>query len=389
MGPVCAATFTLRKMSRPILLVMFAIIATLGGAQTADGVSSRRPRKTPVPLKNLKKDLKASAQALQTQWQVSTPAGETWAGINAWQRFVIVDALAQYTELSGDRSYTAQIERAVVNHAGLDGNDDDLWAVIASLHIYRLHQSPTLLEFSRTKFSELTDKYWDETCGGGMWWDHQRTYKNAITNELLLYAATLLYRATDDPVYSAWAYKEWVWFRGSGMINNDGLVNDGLNSACKNNGSPTYTYNQGVILGGLVNLYTIEGDSSYIATATLIAQAAIRKLSVAGILHEPGPALTQDSETFKGSFVYYLGDLVSFAGDTKVRESLTFFLRDNADCLRRHRRKSGNKLNAYWDGSPVLYGAAAQAAGLELLDATFRVTRMSEKFDFARVGTDR
>ena len=47
-----------------------------------------------------------------------------------------------------------------------------------------------------------------------------------------------------------WAAKEWAWFKESGMINAGSLVNDGLGRDCKKNGRRTYTYNQGVILGG-------------------------------------------------------------------------------------------------------------------------------------------
>ena len=363
------------RMLLLLLLMLQAMSATRSGAQTVDETRARRRGETSASVKRIR----ATAQALQSGWLISTPAGGSWAGIHAWQRFVIVDALSQYTELSGDRSYLPQIKQAVANHDGLDGNDDDLWAVIASLHVYRLDQSPALLEFSKVKFGELTDQYWDGTCGGGMWWDHQRTYKNAITNELLLYAATALYHATKDPVYSAWAHKEWAWFRGSGMINDTNLVNDGLDAKCKNNGSPTYTYNQGVILGGLVGLYEIEGESSSIAAAISIAQAATGKLNVAGILHEPTTTLNQDGETFKGVFVYYLGDLVTFVGDSGVRGALSQFLVHNADSLWSRRQKGKNKVNAYWDGGTVLYGAAAQAAGLDLLDAAFRATARSRK----------
>ena len=357
-----------------LLLLGHATLPALSGAQTVGG--GRSTRRSPDTTRSVER-LRASAHALQDDWLVSTSSGgETWAGINAWQRFAIVDALAQYTELSGDRSYLPQIERAVANRDGLDGNDDDLWAVIAALHVYRLDRSPKLLEFGRSKFGELTEKYWDNTCGGGMWWDHQRTYKNAITNELLLYAATTLYRATKDPIYSGWAHREWVWFRGSGMINQTYLVNDGLNAQCENNNGLPYTYNQGVILGGLNDLSKIEGDSSYLDTAVLIAQAAMGSLSVAGVLHEPTPVLNEDGQTFKGVFLYHLGDLVSSVREPGVRDAFMQFIRRNADSLWRQRRKDENKLNAYWDGSAILYGAAAQAAGLDLLNAAFRITAL-------------
>ncbi len=161
----------------------------------------------------------------------------------------------------------------------MDGNDDDLWAVIASLNIYGLDPSPRFIQSAESNFKRITDNYWDTTCGGGIWWDHERTYKNAITNELLLYASTSLYRATNDPAYRAWAVREWKWFNSSGMINERGLINDGLDKNCANNGQNTYTYNQGVILGGLVDLYLIDGDYAHILLASRLATASISNLS--------------------------------------------------------------------------------------------------------------
>ena len=46
------------------------------------------------------------------------------------------------------------------------------------------------------------------------------------------------------------------------MQNPTGLINDGLQSSdCSNNGKPAYTYNQGVILGGLADMYQVTGDT--------------------------------------------------------------------------------------------------------------------------------
>jgi predicted alpha-1,6-mannanase (GH76 family) len=76
-------------------------------------------------------------------------------------------------------------------------------------------------------------------------------YKNAITNELFLTLAVLLHQRNPAGGYLTWAQREWDWFSSAGLIGPDGLVNDGLTAACQNNGGTTWTYNQGVILGGL------------------------------------------------------------------------------------------------------------------------------------------
>ncbi len=76
------------------------------------------------------------------------------------------------------------------------------------------------------------------------------------------------------------------------MINSSGLVNDGLAGDCRNNHQTTWTYNQGVILAGLAQLYLATGDVSLLAEGERIARAAIRHLTAGGVLQESctGPA---------------------------------------------------------------------------------------------------
>ena len=133
---------------------------------------------------------------------------------------------------------------------------------------------------------------WDDTCGGGLWWNEKRDYKNAITNELFLTLAALLaIRVPGRQEYRDWALREWEWLRRSGLIGPSGLVNDGLTAACANNGGTTWTYNQGVILGGLAALHELTGDEAYLRQGEAIADAALRSLvDKSGILAEPGEA---------------------------------------------------------------------------------------------------
>ncbi|MBB5059123.1 putative alpha-1,6-mannanase (GH76 family) [Granulicella aggregans] len=317
-----------------------------------------------------------SIETLDKMWLSRTATSSTWTGINAWQRFPIADSLMEYIKISGDKTLLPVVELAVANKDGLDGNDDDLWAVISSLKLYDLNKSPSLLQFAQTQYKHLTDAYWDDTCGGGMWWDHERTYKNAITNELLLYAATLLYQATGDRLYYTWSFKEWEWFHRSGLINDRNLVNDGLDKHCSNNGQKTYTYNQGVILGGLINLYLMDKDSGHIATATTIAKAAISDLSnSAGVLVEPAEDLAVDGQIFKGIFVYHLGHLFPHIGNAADRRIISAFIGHNAHSAWNLPKSSGNQINAYWDNLHSLYGAASQAAGIDLFNAAVVTVR--------------
>jgi predicted alpha-1,6-mannanase (GH76 family) len=91
---------------------------------------------------------------------------------------------------------------------------------------------------------------------GGIYWSKVDDYTNAIANELYLsVAASLANRMpSNKEAYTAIAQGQWDWFKASGLINSNNLINDGLTEQCTNNGQQTWSYNQGVILGGLVEL---------------------------------------------------------------------------------------------------------------------------------------
>jgi len=296
--------------------------------------------------------------------------GDDWTGINAWQRFVIVDILADDVRLSKDRAELKRLRRAVVNRQGLDGNDDDLWAALAALNVRALTHDDALLAFAEQTFNRITGQYWDQVCGGGLWWDHARTYKNAITNVLALAAAAQLYAATGKPGYLDWARREDQWISASGMINARGLLNDGLNDRCANNGGPTFTYNQGVYIGALTALSEATADPAYRLRAQAVAEAAVRWLSTPdGLLIEPGGAPTaQDVQIFKGVFIRQLGRLVAVMPDDPRRRALAAYLRHNADQVWRA-RGAGDRFSADWSGTATLQGAAPQAAAVALFDA--------------------
>src|ERR1700722_11472405 len=172
--------------------------------------------------------------------------------------------------------------------------DDEGWWANAWIRAYDLTGNIKFLNMAKTIFADVTGG-WDKSatnCGGGIWWNKSRTYKNAIPNELFLLAAIRLHQRTPGDTgagsYFYWATNEWAWFKASGMINGQNLVNDGLTTNCVNNGHATWTYNQGVIIGGLTDLYKTTGDSNYLSQANLIANAAIANLVDAnGILREP------------------------------------------------------------------------------------------------------
>lgn len=199
-----------------------------------------------------------------------------------------------------------------------DSTDDTGWWGPAMTRMYDLTRDKQYLNIAELD-EQYIGGYWDDVCGGGVWWDiPAKTYKNAISIELYLkLAASLHNRIHGDTVYLRHALEAWKWFKNSGMINSAGLVNDGLNTqggGCDNNGGTTWTYNQGVVLGGLVELYRATGDPGLLADARKIADAVLSStlLSPKGILTEPCEATNtcdNDGTAFKGIFARNLDEL--------------------------------------------------------------------------------
>jgi predicted alpha-1,6-mannanase (GH76 family) len=208
---------------------------------------------------------------------------------------------------------------------------------------------------------------WDDACGGGLWWTRRKTYKNAIPNELFLPIAGRLHQRAAGG-YLDWALREWQWFSSSGMIGPAGLVNDGLTAACANNGQPTWTYNQGVILGGLAALHEITGDPAYLRQGEVIADATLSRLTdQSGILTEPceGAGCNGDQTQFKGIFVRNLHEFYPLSGKPAYRA----FLLANADSVWDSDRNAADQFGLRWAGPFDRADASRQSSALEVLTA--------------------
>ena len=233
--------------------------------------------------------------------------------------------------------------------------DDEGWWALAFIRSWDVTQDGRYLDVSKNIFEDMKNAT-DDTCGGGIWWNKDRQYKNAITNELYIsVAASLANRVPDRKDYYLDIAKEtWSWFKGSGMINGDNHINDGLainaDGTCSNNGANEWSYNQGVILGGLVELSKATGDSSYLDEAGTLAAAAISLLSDSnGVILERGcePDCGGDGPQFKGIFVRNLGYLNSAAPQSAYRDTIL----KNADSIwDKARNTDTNQIGLLWNG---------------------------------------
>jgi predicted alpha-1,6-mannanase (GH76 family) len=232
---------------------------------------------------------------------------------------------------------------------------------------------------AKTIFRDMTNG-WDAHCGGGLWWDKKRTYKNAIPNELFLLVATRLHQRTPDDAcgagsYFCWATNEWSWFKNSGLLNTENLINDGLTTNCVNNGQTAWTYNQGVILGGLTDLYKVTGDTNYLCQAEAIADAAIKSLTDEnGVLVESCEASGcggGDVPQFKGVFIRNL----SYLYETDGKPAYFDLLSSCARSVWFKSRDKKNRLGLKWSGPFESADAARQSSAIMPLAAFARIAR--------------
>ena len=318
---------------------------------------------------------KGAADALQALYDSSTglfPSTGWWNSANA------ITALVDTMSRTGSTAYESDLSTTFAKNSGSNFinqyYDDEGWWALAWIDAYDLTKDAKYLSMAKTIFADMTVG-WDSTCGGGLWWSKARTYKNAIPNELFLEVAVRLHARTPGDgadggagSFLDWANREWNWFDASGMINAGNLVNDGLDATtCKNNGGATWTYNQGVLVGGLVDLAKNKPDPTLLTRAQAIADAAMKKLvDDVGVLHEPcEPSCGGDGSQFKGIFMRHLFEL---ARATNTPRDIAF-LTKNADWVWNAARNAKDDLGLGWSQALDSVDGARQSSALDALNA--------------------
>jgi predicted alpha-1,6-mannanase (GH76 family) len=319
----------------------------------------------------------AAMAELMTSYNPATGLiGDSW-----WQSAVALSTVETYAQTTGDTGFDAVIARAfAANSTGKfeNGADDDTaWWGLAWLQAYQLTHVRSYLAMAEAD-ADYIHEDWDKTCGGGVWWlRNPESYKNAIANELFLELTAWLHNTIRaDKKYLAWAEAEWSWFDHSGMINKDDLVNDGLDSNCRNNGQNTWTYNQGVILAALAQLYKATGNRQLLAEAERIADAAISHLTVGGVLTERcrtarcAGGLDSNTQSFKGIFVQDLKVLAETAKTTRFDA----FISRQAQSIAAHDTGGDDQLGMSWTGPAGQNSTSfTQASALDALVAAVRL----------------
>ena len=139
----------------------------------------------------------AGMAALQNFYNPSTGLFNTPAGW--WQAANALETTIDFSARANTDLYTSDI--ATTFNKNRTQNflnnyyDDEGWWALTWIKAYDLTGNTDYLNSAKTIFSDMAGG-WDTTCSGGIWWSKDRTYKNAIANELFLTVAGRLHNRT-------------------------------------------------------------------------------------------------------------------------------------------------------------------------------------------------
>lgn len=336
---------------------------------------------------------KSTIERLQ-QWY--NPETGLYSTTGWWNTANAITALIDYTRLTGDTSYlpvilntfercknfpveaNGKVSAYMVHNFVNDYYDDEGWWALAWIDFYDLTHREKYLLMAQTIFSDMV-KGWSDECGGGVYWKKPDHGKNAVENELFILTAVRLHNRIMDTAlisgktYLQWAVADWYWFKGVHLINHHFLVEDGLDKNCIVKNGYNFTYNQGVILSGLIELGEAVQNESLEQLALKIAHAAVKRLVYPdGILKEPTePHCNADAVQFKGIFMRHLANLYLQTHDTSLRQ----FIQRNAIHIWKYaRNKNTNEIGSIWNGPYDSGDAGRQSAALDAFNAAIAVT---------------
>ena len=162
------------------------LIASMFVVLFATQVGRRRMRATSSQSLN---EAANGIETLQGWYNKATGLDDTTGW---WNSGNAITVLADYSLASHTNQYVSTFSNtftaAQKTSAGFINNyyDDEGWWALAWIAAYDLTHTPQYLAMAQSIFDDMARGWDTSTCGGGIWWSKDKTYKNAIANELFL-----------------------------------------------------------------------------------------------------------------------------------------------------------------------------------------------------------
>ncbi len=265
--------------------------------------------------------------------------------IGFWEAAEIIEIYADAYELTKDEAIKEKMLSfadyfMLVNRQDWSWkihNDSPMWASIAFSRITLLTGERKYYEVAKKNFDAVYARSYDLKLGGGLYWDVDKTTKNACVNGPAAIAACYIAQISGDESYFEKAKDLMAWEIDTLFEKNTGKVYD----AHEVNGTVhtwSSTYNQGTFIGACTLLYQHYGDKAYLTYAQKAADYARANLTefTFGVL-DNNEVRDGAQFGFKGIFARWA---IRYAKETNNLD-LLLFLQHNANVAFGNRNEKG------------------------------------------------
>jgi predicted alpha-1,6-mannanase (GH76 family) len=256
---------------------------------------------------------------------------------NYWPNAHALDVLTDAYLRTNDAAIKTRMDDLLDGMKAKNGNtyinhfyDDMEWMTLACLRAYEATSDDRYKTTAELLWTDIKGG-WDDTFGGGIYWNKDRANKNTPANAPACIIASRMYQLNRNGEDLDWAKKIYQWQKDNLVDPVTGLVWDGLD-ATGTNKSWKFTYNQGVFIGAGVELYKITGDQTYLTDAVKTANNSLGgDFSSNNIMKDEGGG---DGGLFKGILVRYMMLLIT-DGNLSSADAAKYisFLRLNGETL--------------------------------------------------------
>lgn len=375
-----------------LITFTFDIVAALSpGISTCDNEKYCSPFQTKIgKLKECEPMLSASKAVDAVSGRTATVNG--YRDVAAWHKVLIDEAFVNYLSLTNQRDPMGIIGTAII-HSDMPEDfsfDDQLWLAISycrnAIHMKKSmgtsnDDTSFFIKRAVQVLQLVQQTAYSKVCHGGIIWDAKKPYTNAITNSLYISALATVHHTIDElqmedsfEISKEEMLKKMLeqldWYKGSGMINDDMLINDGLDDDCKNNGQTEWTYNQSALLPGLALLSKITGKNEYAELAITFINAFIKKYK-GDVIYEfcdEGNTCNADQNLFKGIYMQHLMYFIDYYPNAfeKIPELEEFIDKNYQSVVSTYKDR---QFPQNWkDGSNLKYNALTNTAAIMMFN---------------------